>query len=291
MNIKIKYLEKKTGRLKTEQSKHFFKTIIMRKTFFILSLSFFLLSSKAQIALEHTFNFGVDPVQSGCYVGSYILNNELSFYTTTYEWSSSTKLWTLKLFNSDYSLRKSCSFDSNFDSGYSFNFYYISQKLFNDDDLIEFLMRYFNEDEEKDHMVLINENGEILHKFENIGGNYSTQVVQYQNKTRLIIGYKNERAEIYSLPGKIPNNISENNSNIPSILSPFPNPSYSFINLPYKLEAGKTSVMNIYNINGQLIEKKKIDAFFDVIKLNVENYKSGIYIYEYNGISNKFVVK
>jgi hypothetical protein len=36
---------------------------------------------------------------------------------------------------------------------------------------------------------------------------------------------------------------------------------------------------------------KNIDAAFNVIKLNVESYKSGIYIYEYNGISNKFIVK
>ena len=261
----------------------------MRKTFLILSLSFFMLSAKTQITLDHTFNFGVDPT-SDCSVGSYILNNELSFYTTTYEWTDTTYLWTLKLFNSDYSLRNSLSFDSNFDSGYAFRFYYITQKLFNNDDLIEFLMYYTIEGTGKNYMVLINENGEIIHKFDKVGGNYNPQVVQYQNKTKLIIGYKNEKAEIYSLPGTIPNNIIESTGKSVAILPPYPNPSYSFVNLPYKLETGQTSVMSIYNINGQLIERKRIDAFFDVIKLNVENYKSGVYIYEYNGILNKFIV-
>ena len=49
--------------------------------------------------------------------------------------------------------------------------------------------------------------------------------------------------------------------------------------------------MNIFNINGQLIESKKIGYDFDKILLDVSGYAKGMYIYEVKNVSNKFVVK
>ena len=49
--------------------------------------------------------------------------------------------------------------------------------------------------------------------------------------------------------------------------------------------------MRISNIQGQLVELKQIDYVFDKIILNVSNYSKGVYIYEVNGVSNKFVVE
>lgn len=73
--------------------------------------------------------------------------------------------------------------------------------------------------------------------------------------------------------------------------SAYPNPSNSIINLPYKLNQGETSVMRIFNMNGQLIETKRIDYVFDKIMLNVSNYAKGTYIYEVNNVSNRFIVQ
>jgi len=256
----------------------------MRKTFLILSLSFFMLSSKAQIALEHTFDYDFvnNLERSRTYVEHYVLNNEISFFIRTEDFDTDIKL--LRLYYPDFSLRNSFSFGKGY-----YNFYYLTQKLFNDDELVEFMSTYWDEVEEVRYFIIFNENGEIIRKFDNVSWYSNPQVIQYQNQAKLIIPYI-DKTGVYSLPGAIPNSISENTDKSFSILPPYPNPSYSFVNLPYKLEVGQTSVMSIYNINGQLIERKKIDAFFDVIKLNVENYKSGVYIYEYNGISNKFIV-
>ena len=77
--------------------------------------------------------------------------------------------------------------------------------------------------------------------------------------------------------------------NTTSLLS-YPNPAKTTINLPYRLKQGETSVMNIYNANGQLMETKKIDFVFDEIQLNVSGYTKGIYFYKVNGVSNKFIV-
>ncbi len=46
--------------------------------------------------------------------------------------------------------------------------------------------------------------------------------------------------------------------------------------------------MNIYGINVELIESKRIDSVFDKILLDVSGYAKGTYLYEVNGASNRF---
>ena len=97
------------------------------------------------------------------------------------------------------------------------------------------------------------------------------------------------KTEIYSLPGSISSSISAVKSS--SIISPFPNPANSTINLSYKLAQGETAIMRICDIQGKLIEQKQIDCQFDKILLNVSNYNKGTYIYQVNGVSKKFIVQ
>ena len=87
----------------------------------------------------------------------------------------------------------------------------------------------------------------------------------------------------------MPNNVSE--LKISNVQTAYPNPTRITINLPYVLDKGQTTMMRrIYKTNGQLMEQKQIDSAFDKILLNVNSYQPGIYLYEYNGVSNKFIV-
>ena len=45
--------------------------------------------------------------------------------------------------------------------------------------------------------------------------------------------------------------------------------------------------MNIYDINGRLIEQKPIGYHFNNIVLETSDYKAGTYIYEYTLVSLK----
>jgi hypothetical protein len=101
--------------------------------------------------------------------------------------------------------------------------------------------------------------------------------------------YDNNTTEIYSLPGTMANVVPQIGGNI--FQSPYPNPANSTITLPYQLKQGEISTMRIYNMDGQLIETKQIDSAFDKILLNVSNYRRGMYIYEVNGESKRFIVK
>jgi len=73
-------------------------------------------------------------------------------------------------------------------------------------------------------------------------------------------------------------------------LSTFPNPASDYINIGYKLSDKAKTMMNIYNAKGQLIDQKQLNSNENTLKLNVSSYKSGMYLYEYNGVSNKFIV-
>lgn len=73
--------------------------------------------------------------------------------------------------------------------------------------------------------------------------------------------------------------------------NPYPNPAAHTINLPYQLNSGEQTDMQIYDVNGKLIATKRIDVTFDKIVLNVSGYEKGMYVYKYNGKSAKFVVE
>lgn len=89
-------------------------------------------------------------------------------------------------------------------------------------------------------------------------------------------------------------NISENDNKSQNI-NIFPNPVVDEINIAFKDKTSNDIIIRIYNNFGKLILNKKVESsFLGTVKLNVTDYKSGIYFIQIckNGIlfnSNKFV--
>jgi hypothetical protein len=250
---------------------------------FILVITF--ITVEAQINLEHTF--------TSDYLGvSWFISNSngIMYYSIT-----DTITNQIKIYNQDYSIYKSVTI--NRPTGYSMGITNPSEQLFNTNNEIEFLiflMKYTTQNIYETKMILYDENASVIKDFGTY--NYFAQpyVVSNGNTSKLLIKGISANAnsqfvdQIYSLPGSPANIIS--NFKFSNVQPAFPNPSNSIVNLPYKLENGQETTMNIYNSNGQLIEQKIIDSTFDRIVLNVQSYKQGIYIYSYNGISNRFIV-
>ena len=158
--------------------------------------------------------------------------------------------------------------------------------MFNSDDLIEFIVLYANV---KDSMYLYNESGTELTQF----GNYdNATIITNGNITYLLVNNieGGDSTVIYSLPGQMTTDISQTKVQTLNKLTAYPNPTANTINLLYNLKPGETTQMRIYNVNGVLIDTKTIDSNFDRIQLNVENYAPGIYFYEVNGQSSRFIV-
>jgi hypothetical protein len=262
--------------------------------------------SNAQITLEHTF------LNESVSFNMGVVNGELNYLSevTTYPENSFylagvvNNSYRIKIYNSDYSLHTNQTYNFTPPEGYRVASVSPSKKLFNTDSNYEFLVRYTkisysSYDNEDEKLILYDANGNIIKDF---GTGYSfwvsSQLYIINNKYKLLI-YRNlfdeednsfTNTEIYSVPGT-PSSSNVRTASVNSRLSPYPNPANTVITLPYKLEQGEFSVMNIFSISGQLIETKQIGYDFDKILLNVSNYAKGVYFYEINGVSNRFIVE
>jgi len=245
-------------------------------------LNALVLKAQAGIELENTFNDHV-----------YYYSSIQKYVNVVY---SSKNAITVNLYNEDHSVYKSINIMPPYGYDYSdINFY--SQKLFNDDDEIEFLVTYYNNNVDKNKISmckLYNENGSILEDF---GYAYyilpSLYTIDNLYKMRLEKRFYNAEGnryyystEVYSLPGSgyslssngvQVQNVNTNNNNI--------------VALPYYLESGDKTEMMIYDANNKLVEKKEIDSTFDRVLLNVADYQAGTYYYSVDDSNHKFIVK
>ncbi|MEI6753754.1 MAG: T9SS type A sorting domain-containing protein [Paludibacter sp.] len=254
----------------------------------ILTIVFFAFAftSKAQINLEHTFS-----VNNGSSLSCFYTNTKGTMFYITPD----TLTNQLKIYNTDYSLYKNITIPRQI--GYSMNVLFLSEQLFNSNTSIEFVCLFlkYQTSGTLTKIVVYDENGAVLKDF----GTYNQYVFpflsNYNGGTTKLILIKYDSSitptayDIYSLTGTLPNKVPE--TSISDVQSAYPNPSKSIITLPYKLENNKTTVMNIYKLNSQMVDSKQIDSSFDKIQLNVNSYQPGVYIYEYNGVSNKFIVQ
>lgn len=241
--------------------------------------------SNAPINLEHTFDGNVG------HNGVFIIPS-IDYYTYV-----NTATNQVRLYNEDYSLYRSITITppADYSIGSVSNF---SKNIATVDNKVTFLVSFYNVDLTSTNsyttLRLYDENGTLIKDFgysHNFGAGFHKIS---NNKCRLlIIRYKmpspiTYETEIYSLSGTFTNvgNIQKNAISLP----PYPNPASTIITLPYQIKQGETSVMHIYNTNGQLIETKQTDFVFDKVLLNVSTYTKGMYIYEVNGVSNRFIV-
>lgn len=253
-------------------------------------LFFFCQITIAQINLEHTFDATVG--------ASYQFISPVINYYTYFNIETSQ----VRLYNEDYSLYKTINISSpsNYKMAYVSGF---SKGIVSTDGKITFLVSFGKITSDGNYNSnyigkLYDQDGNMIKDFGYSGTLLSPSFhVVSNNVCRMsisILEYEpyptaKYKTEIYSLPGTLSVGVSSPQKN--QIQSPYPNPANSVITLPYQLGEGETSVMRIYNVNGQLIETKQIDFVFDRILLNVSSYTKGVYIYQVNEISNRFIVE
>lgn len=145
------------------------------------------------------------------------------------------------------------------------------------------------------HSYIMEEDGTVIYDFTN-GDNNGFEFKLVNNKIRLFrsVGYfvgsytaDDMELEIYGTGG----NYSAEEFHLINNSVAYPNPARSNITLPYELADGETATMSIFNVNGQLIERFEIGSHFKQVQLNVSGYSPGVYLYEYKGKSNKFIVQ
>jgi hypothetical protein len=274
------------------------------KKLFTLVLLFCSLQSFAQLTLVRETDMALKPFMLEN--GDWMLVSEISV---------KEKLKSITFYKSDYSVYKTINISQIFPfdtTGYAYNMSWLSaiymvsggnkneyvytDKFFNNDDKIEFILQYQSESNQNKSIpnqtvsIIMNEDGQEIQRFTNskgigIGFNYWKHLnvsFSYQNYTK-----------IYSVPGNLPcpTSCSQKTASIAPITQPnefkeiqvtgFPNPSSEKVTLAYSLPEGtQFGTLRLYTQTGELVKEFKVSNQVDHLELPVSEYNSGTYFYE-----------
>lgn len=200
----------------------------------------------------------------------------------------------LKFYNLDHSLWKTIDINPmpttfaplNNNEIFYFGSLYISEKLFDCDDKIEFL--YLSSSGNHWITGIYNEDGIPLLEADSCAPYVASTVPQYHrpiyntiNGTKLILSHQNGSALVYDLPcemsvgvdGLLPiDNLTE--------LTVYPNPSFYettvLINLPEHINQAE---LVIFDLTGKELKRYQVDKTFSNLLLSRDDFSSGTYLY------------
>lgn len=260
----------------------------MKKTLSILVLLLACMPVFSQATLKYTFtnnSGGFHSVfQNSIHEYVYEILPEVSYVVC--ELSEEGVLKGFSVYDDNFRMTKEIPFNVEGKWGIRYSSFCVviaGKHLFNDDDKIEICFTPWKEGG-KMYTMILNEDGEVLFMEEGL-------LISYLYKTsdelrfEISNSYDNENIEVYATKGTF-----SADEMVVSTQSPYPNPARFTIALPYTLD-GKAAEMHIYDSQGRLIDTKMLSPDSDRLHLNVSGYVPGLYIYEYNGVSNKFIVE
>lgn len=241
-----------------------------------------------QITLQHSF-------PDTELVWAYSKGNEM-FYVSCIKNENK-----LKIYNADYSLRKTInvplplgyetSLDSHNFNGPSFT---ISKHIFNTDDKYEFLVTAYS-GEYDSKLLLINEDGDLLKDFHPnpTTKGYRWNYVYHDSSANInkLIVYNwinsssyNEQSDVYSLPTS---ELTNKEIQSKGKLSAFPVPANKILNIINPNNGA--NVVEIYDASGKLIINKSFAKTENRISVEVENLPKGFYTYKIGNQNGKFI--
>lgn len=269
----------------------------MKKTIIITVVTLiFALTAKSQITLENNYVIPTNSYRGG--LTSIKLDISGDKYLL-YDYKAKQ----IKLYNLNHTIFKTINIPAlpkyrtgNSDSIVSIS--YITENLFNSDNLIEFVAYdgqfdtqlttpYFGS------MKVFNENGITIFSGDSLMPCLKRDATYYGYEGKgdfifnttagskmILFSYKNNipSQRVYSLPGILVTGIQKNNENYNNAL-PFPNPTNNSITLPYKLDSGKEGKLVINDINGKILFEYKIDTTFDNVLIDTNTMTAGNYFY------------
>ena len=256
----------------------------MKKNLFALLFATIITSyTFGQITLEKTYS-----------------SENLQVYTNsteTYYYTVGWNLSTIKIYNSDYSLKK--QFTPTIPAGYemvvrAYDNFFLSKNIFNFDNLLEIVVAFAKYDtniNEYTYKILIyNEDGQIVKDFGdgyNLEDEFDFQVYHdntvNKNKLRLFKLSSNS-TEIYNLST---NSLTTKEIQAKNSLSAFPIPTNKNLNIINPNNGYNR--LDVYDQNGKIVLNKTFMNSEKIISLDVEFLPNGLYLYKIGNFSSKFL--
>ncbi|MCW3807799.1 T9SS type A sorting domain-containing protein [Plebeiibacterium marinum] len=203
-----------------------------------------------------------------------------------------------RLYNVNHSLIKETTLVPpviNSYTGEMSSMFYFSSKFVNADEKIEFFGSW-DTPVSGPFLYLYDEDGNVIHNFGEVDYDYYYGLGEVEDcffetesgYKMILLTEEYGTYEVYSF--------GQSTTPLPALKnekagSPYPNPSDLIITIPYELINNKDAIITIYDVEGKVVDKRIIDKGSTMLYLNVSSYHPGVYIYEYNNTSKKFVVE
>lgn len=247
----------------------------MKKLTFTGLLTLISFTMFSQISLDNTvtgalFSTELEDVGKKYYVTDY-LNNQCLIYNTNYSTYKTIDISVPALF-------------------WLYEIAYVSTKVFDNDDEVEFLAVYqsyiFTTDTTGYYVYqtrVIDEDGSLMLDVPN--GGFSTVISNGPNENKLLIFVYDfstspytVTTNIYSIYG-VPVSLTEELS-VPGELNAYPNPTRNRITIPFELnDYGSNAWVSIKNANGVEMAKYKLKPNSSKLSINVSAFSKGMYFY------------
>jgi len=231
--------------------------------------------------LEHTYSTS-EYVDNSNVFSAFNIDGEIYYQTL----DSSTNQ--IKIYNSSHNLYKTITL--TLDSGFKvYKLFYPSDKLFNLDSKIEFMVMSRRQSPSKNNYAIFNEDGDNLFNLNNVSRFKLYKTPQKDYKLIIYNGSiygKDSTYRVYGLDGTL--STAQENLLSKSIKQ-FPNPTSKTLNITNPLKNNESDKIEVYDTNGRKFFEKEVIGNGKNIELDVSSLNKGIYIYHINNFSNKFV--
>lgn len=261
----------------------------MKKIIFYL-IVFISNFSVAQAVLEHSYIEGAQR-QPNNGLPMFITDNGTNYY----EFNSVTRI--LLIYNSSHNLIKTINIPLTAGATRINSVSLFSDKLFNSDSLIEFVVMSYGTGQS--YLTLFNENATIVQQ---LGNDEGAELIKISNTNFKLLTWKelnypfpNDNRtyypyKIYSLPGTTLN--LTQNQNIENLqFFGFTNPTENNIELTNNLNIGQNAVLEVFDINGKKVIQKDVIGTSENINLDISELNNGIYFAKLNNQTTKFIKK
>lgn len=239
--------------------------------------------SFGQATFEHSYSSNNN---NSTRINSFITASGINYYTLN------STLNTISIYNSSHTLVKTVNITVPANSGID-DIFAMSDKLFNSDNLIEFIIVTQQNIAPFNFIssTLYNENGVILQQFGPNRG-YAQIVKDTNNNFKLITCLLNPSTsnqyiyDIYSLTGTLS---SSQVTLLAKQFISFPNPTESTLTITNILNKDENANLEVFDINGKKVLESYITGENDHINIDTTQLASGVYIYKLKGETNRFI--
>jgi|GEM_PF-3298870 len=267
----------------------------MKQFLFALGLLLAGTAAHAQVTLEHKYGF---PLAT-----SKLSTGELNYTAQTYD--SDLPSTTFTVYRENHSVLRQLTAPTI--PGYTFGgVSLISDKLFNQDNALEFMANYTKQTSSGSiyRLVVVSENGTQLMTADTVAYYDIAELVRGSSGIKMLLRTNRlnasgttigEYTKVFALGGSyLPT--AGRAAVSPAEALPYPNPGRAQITLPYSVPRGQQATLEVLDMTGRVVKSYTVDSTFDHLLLNATELPAGTYTYRLLGASgstagHRFVVQ